>query len=222
MSFTVMEQMVIGAVKGAPVTSSSKTDHFKIRPRAQTPGPGLQSDSENSSRAEYHSGPETDTSEESSAGRKSKGLESFNETDSSGEMALITQAFKEPFSCVPSSRGVARADPTQVGFESTEQSSFDATLSELRTQTPPAQPPVSSSGKLQVKEETAWPHPRRSHEGGVLLQNWLDPFVYLWASRSSSQSLYGLVPYMQAKYLCEDQGHTRDSASPQDRETSQA
>ena len=52
MSYTVMEQMVIGAVRGAPVTSSSRTDHFKIRPRAQTPGPGLQSDSEDSSRAE--------------------------------------------------------------------------------------------------------------------------------------------------------------------------
>ena len=37
MSYTVMEQMVIGAVKGAPVTSSSKTDHFTIRPRVQTP-----------------------------------------------------------------------------------------------------------------------------------------------------------------------------------------
>ena len=160
MSFTVMEQMVIGAVKGAPVTSSSKTDHFKIRPRAQTPGPGLQSDSEDSSRAEYHSGPGTDTSEESSAGRESKGLESFNETDSSGEMAPITEAFKEPFSCVPCSRGVARADPTQVGFEFTEQSSFDATLSELRTQTPPAQPPVSSSGKLPKKK-------RRGHTRGI-------------------------------------------------------
>ena len=152
--------MVIRAVRGAPVTSSSRTDHFRIRPRTQTPGPGLQSDSEDSSRAEYYSGSGTDTSEKSSAGRESRGLDSFNETDSSGEMALISQAFKEPFSCVPSSRGVARADPTQVGFESAEQSSLDATLSELRTQTSPAQPPVSSSGKLPKKK-------RRGHTRGV-------------------------------------------------------
>ena len=125
MSYSTMEQMVIGAVRGAPVTSSPRTDHFKIRPRAQTPGPGLQSDSEDSSRAEYCSGSGTDTSEGFGAGQESRGSESFNETDSSGEMALISRVFKEPFSRVPPSR----ADPTQAGFESTEQSSLDATLS---------------------------------------------------------------------------------------------
>ena len=156
MSYSTMEQMVIGAVRGAPVTSSSRTNHFKIRPRAQTPGPGLQRDSENSSRAEYCSGSGTDTSEGSGAGQESRGSESFNETDSSGEMALISQAFKEPFSCVLPSR----ADPTQAGFESTEQSSLDATLSELRTQSTPAQPLVSSSGKLPKKK-------RRGHTRGV-------------------------------------------------------
>ena len=156
MSYSTMEQMVIGAVRGAPVTSSARTDHFKIRPRAQTPGPGLQSDSEDSSRAEYCSGSGTDTSEGYSAGQESGGLESFNETDSSGEMALISQAFKEPFSCVPPSR----ADPTQAGFESTDQSSLDATLSELRTQTAPAQPLASSSSKLPKKKH-------RGHTRGV-------------------------------------------------------
>ena len=144
--------MVIGAVRRAPVTSSSRTDPFKIRPRAQTPGPGLQSDSEDSSRAGYCSGSGTDTSEGSSAGQESR----RSETDSSGEMALISQAFKEPFSRVPPSR----ADPTQAGFESTEQSSLDATLSELRTQTAPAQPLVSSSGKLPKRK-------RRGHTRGV-------------------------------------------------------
>ena len=156
MSYSTMEQMVIGAVRGAPVTSSPRTDHFKIRPRAQTPGPGLQSDSEDSSRAEYCSVSGTDTSEGSSAGQESRGLESFNETDSSGEKALISQAFKEPFSGVPPSR----ADPTQAGFESTDQSSLDATLSEIRTQTAPAQPLVSSSGKLPKKK-------RRGHIRGI-------------------------------------------------------
>ena len=156
MSYSTMEQMVIGAVRGAPVTSSARTDHFKIRPRAQTPAPGLQSDSEDSSRAEYCSGSGTDTSEGSSAGQESGGLESFNDTDSSGEMALISQAFKEPFSHVPPSR----ADPAQAGFESTDQSSLDATLSELCTQTVPVQPPAPSSSKLPKKK-------RRGHTRGI-------------------------------------------------------
>ena len=39
MSYTAMEQMVIGAVKGAPITSESSIDHFRIRTRAQTPRP---------------------------------------------------------------------------------------------------------------------------------------------------------------------------------------
>ena len=71
-------------------------------------------------------------------------------------MALISQAFKEPFSRVPPSR----ADPTQAGFESTDQSSLDATLSELRTQTAPAQPLVSRYGKLPKKK-------RRGHIRGI-------------------------------------------------------
>ena len=37
MSYTAMEQMVIAAVRGAPITSGSRTDHFKTRSRAQTP-----------------------------------------------------------------------------------------------------------------------------------------------------------------------------------------
>ena len=53
MSYTAVEQMVLGAVRGAPVTSRSRTDHFKIRPRAQTPGPGHQNDSSDS----YHDEP---------------------------------------------------------------------------------------------------------------------------------------------------------------------
>ena len=194
-SYTVMEQMVIEAVRGAPVTSNSRTDRFKIRPRAQIPDPGVQRYSEKSSRAEYYSGPGTDTSEESSAGRESRGFESFNETDSSGEMALISQAFKEPFSCVPSSQEVARADPTQAGFETAEQSSLDATLSELRTQTSPAQPPVSSSDKLPKKK-------RRGHTRGVPMKE--EFFSKIGSTRSfisgPADPLHN--PYMVWCHIC--------------------
>ena len=152
MSFTAMEQMVIGAVRGAPVTSSSRTDHFRVRPRAQTPGPGLHSDSEDSSRSENFPESGTDTSAGSSSGQEDRGLDSSNDTDSSGEMALISQAFKEPFRPASTSRKTTQVDPSQAGFESAEQSSLDATLSELRTQTSPAPPLASSSGKAPKRK----------------------------------------------------------------------
>ena len=152
MSFTAMEQMVIGAVRGAPVTSSSRTDHFRVRPRAQTPGPGLHSDSEDSSRSENFPESGTDTSAGSSSGQEDRGLDSSNVTDSSGEMARISQAFKEPFRPASTPRKATQDDPSQAGFESTDQSSLDATLSELRTQTSPAPPLASSSGKAPKRK----------------------------------------------------------------------
>ena len=152
MSFTAMEQMAIGAVRGAPVTSSSRTDHFRVRSRAQTPGPGLHSDSEDSSRSENFPESGTDTSAESSSGQEDRGLDSSNDTDSSGEMALISQAFKEPFRPASTSRKTTQGDPSQAGFESAEQSSLDATLSELRTQTSPAPPLAPSSGKAPKRK----------------------------------------------------------------------
>ena len=153
MSFTAMEQMVIGAVRGAPVTSSSRTDHFRIRPRAQTPGPGLHSDSDGSLRSENFPESGTDTSVGTSSGQEDRGLDSSNDTDSSGEMALISQAFKEPFRPASTSCGTTQNDPSQAGFESAEQSSLDATLSELRTQTSPTPPLVSSSGKAPRRKQ---------------------------------------------------------------------
>ena len=152
MSFTAMEQMVIGAVRGAPVTSSSRTDHFRVRPRAQTPGHGLHSDSEDSSHSENFPGSGTDTSAGSSSGQEDRGLDSSNDTDSSGEMALISQASKEPFRPASTPRKATEDDPSQAGFESTEQSSLDATLTELRTQTSPAPTLASSSGKAPKRK----------------------------------------------------------------------
>ena len=67
-------------------------------------------------------------------------------------MALISQAFKEPFRPASTSRKSTQDDPSQAGFESAEQSSLDATLSELRTQTSPAPPLASSSGKAPKRK----------------------------------------------------------------------
>ena len=67
-SYETMERMVIGAIKGAPITSESRTGHFKLRQRAQTPGPGQPEESSDSSRDASHSGFGTDTSEDVGTG----------------------------------------------------------------------------------------------------------------------------------------------------------
>ena len=112
MSYTTMEQMIIGAVRGAPVTSMPRTDHFKIRSRAQTHGPGHQSESSDSYHDGAYSGSGTDASEGASTSREDRELDSFNDSDSSAEMALISQAFKEPNSSVPVPYATPVTDPT--------------------------------------------------------------------------------------------------------------
>ena len=147
MSYEAKERMVIGAVKGAPVTSESRTGHFKLRRRAQTPGPGQQEDSSESSQDATHSGFGTDTSEEVSTDREVRELDSFNDSDSPGEMALISRAFKEPSSTVPNTREATNFDPNNEGFESA--------LSKLRDQTTLAERPTPSSRKLPKKKNAA-------------------------------------------------------------------
>ena len=142
-----MEQMVIGAVRGAPITSKPRTDHFKIRSRAQTPGPGHQSESSDSYHDEAFSGSGTDTSGGTSTSREDKELDSFNDSDSSAEMALISQAFKEPKSFVPVTGTAPVIDPTNEGFESAGHSSLDATLSEIRILTTSTEPPIAKCRK---------------------------------------------------------------------------
>ena len=140
MSYETMERMVIGAIKGAPITSVSRTGHFKLQQRAQTPGPGQQEDSSDSSRDASHSGFGTDTSEDVGTGREERELDHFNDSDSSGEMALISQAFKEPCIPTPIARDTLITDSTNEGFESAGRSSLDATLSELRDRPTHAEP----------------------------------------------------------------------------------
>ena len=159
MSYEAMERMVIGAVKGAPVTSESRIGHFKLRRRAQTPGPGQQENSSDS----FQDGTQfvfgTDTSEEVSTDKEVREMDSFNDSDSSGEMILISQAFKESSGTGPATREAVNINPNIEGFESAGQSILDATLSELRDQTTPAEHPVPSSSKQPKK--------KRGHARGV-------------------------------------------------------
>ena len=139
MSYTTMEKLVLGAVKGTPVTTESRTDHFKIRNRAQTPRPRHLSDTCDGTRGNDDSGPGTDSTGELSTEGEDGVFDSYNGSDSSGEMALISQAFEGPkvTEADPVSQGGAEVNLQGEGHESTGQSSLDATLSELRHQETP-------------------------------------------------------------------------------------
>ena len=139
MSYTTMEEMVLGAVRGAPVTAKSRTDHFKIRRRAQTPHPRDLSDSSDGSQSYDNFGSSTDSAGDPNTESEDGVFDSPNETDSSAEMALISQAFKEPnlVEPDPTSQRIVDVSRRDEGHESTGQSSLDATLSELRHQEVP-------------------------------------------------------------------------------------
>ena len=79
-----MEQMVIGAVKGAPVTSRSRTDHFRSQTGAQTPRTRHFKDSGDGTHEEDDSGAGTDTTGEFNTEAGKAVSDSFNESDSSG------------------------------------------------------------------------------------------------------------------------------------------
>ena len=70
-------------------------------------------------------------------------------------MGLISTAFKEPVvtNSVPGGQGGVEADPQSKGFESTEQSSPDATLSELRHQETPGESRPTGTGKAPKRKQ---------------------------------------------------------------------
>ena len=139
MSYTTMEKMALGAVRGAPVTAEYRTDHFKIRHRAQTLHPRDFSDVSDGSQSNDDSGPGTDSTGGPNTESEDGAFDSHNETDSSAEMALISRAFKEPnvVGPDPTSQRAVDVNLQSEGQESTGQSSLDATLSELRHQEAP-------------------------------------------------------------------------------------
>ena len=63
-----------------------------IRSRAQTPGTGHQSESSDSYHDGAYSGSGTDTSEGASTGREDRGLDSFNDSDSSVDFPSLRRA----------------------------------------------------------------------------------------------------------------------------------
>ena len=126
-----MERMVIDAVRGTPTALPSRTSHFQLKRRAQTPGPGAQSDSESDSDL---AGTASDQPESSSD--DSGGASFYEENDSATEMDLITKSFKQTPSR-PLVGGVQADTPSSqqhIGLDAEGSSSQDTTLYEMREQ----------------------------------------------------------------------------------------
>ena len=92
MSYTTIERMILDAVRESPTTAPSRTGHFQIAARAQTPYRYADSDSSDAETggvptvdSEYHN--TTDYGELSDSS-------SFGESDSAGEMALVSATFE--------------------------------------------------------------------------------------------------------------------------------
>ena len=130
-----MERMVIAAVKGTPATAPSRTKHFLIRTRAQTPKP-MQSGNSSSEEVITDPGQDSEACGDFSALLEVGDISMPENSDSSGEMALIADTFRKS---AFENTGTDQQPHLQSGsageaVESAGHSSLDATLSELRDQ----------------------------------------------------------------------------------------
>ena len=151
MSYSTMGKMVVDAVRGKPTVAPSKTSHFLIRNRAQTPGRWDQND-QSSSEAEYDSSADSRALTPTSAG--DTGDSSFEgESDSATEMALISATLGGESQLVQSSQEKDRfaATCTTGGDETTGPSSQETTLLELQQQARGTKAKGSSGRKLSTK-----------------------------------------------------------------------
>ena len=159
MTCTTMEQMVIGVVKGKPATAPSRTGQF--RSRAQTPRP-QQAGSSSSEGFLTDPGQDSEASGDFSALLEVGGISMPEDSDSSGEMALIADSVKR--SSIENTRHAQQSSaPLEIvgrGDESTGQSSLDATLSELREQ-----PSTQKSQKKRPSKKV--PNPKTTLRRGV-------------------------------------------------------
>ena len=130
LTYTTMEKMILDALKGQPTTSQPRTDHFRLRTRAQTPARGDSNDfsfeSESGSELPRHS----------ISGQISDNVTSCEESDGATEMALIAASFAKPVLVGPSTT-TNTARPNVSSSDEVGTSDFtsqDATLSEIREQ----------------------------------------------------------------------------------------
>ena len=158
MSHTNMEQMILDAVRGRPTALPSRTDTFCSRARAATPFRQMESDSSDAEAGTITSG----ESDDQDTQRHVETGDSFSgESDSAGEIALISASYKP---AARTSHTWAETAPMAVNDDQrgqdTDPSSQDATLSEVREQTLSGKSRRNTQAKKSQK-------PKRQSQRGV-------------------------------------------------------
>ena len=180
MSYNTMERMGLDAVKGTPTTVPSRTDQLRLRARASTPfripdsdsSDAAESDAVDNLRIEASDSVESYTLGDISIPEKS---------DSSGEMALISQSFKRSSELVPNPQVQKTATSLLLGKVPEQEcsSSGDATLSEVKRQTLGEEEQMADKGKMP-KKSTRQPQ-RGAPCQKRFCKNWLDPLLQIWS-----------------------------------------
>ena len=159
MTCTTMERMVIGAVKGTPVTAPSRTEKFRTRARTPTPAPNQPAESSSDGfSAELGSGPGSQL--DLSTLQDVSDFPYLEDSDSSTEKALIDQVYSKT---VPENLSTAAQqrqplDSPGEEAETAEKSSLDVTLSEVRDRPPDRK---SRQGVTTTKKGKSKRVPRR-------------------------------------------------------------
>ena len=137
MTCTTMERMVIGAVKGTPVTAPSRTEKFRTRARAPSPGSNRQAGS-SSDELSVDLGSQPSPQLDLSTLQDVSGLSYLEDSDSSMERLLIDRVYNKtaPENLSTASQPGLPHNTTEGETEMQEKSSLDCTLSELRGQSP--------------------------------------------------------------------------------------
>ena len=179
MAFTEkIKKMVLGAVKCAPATAQSRTDHLRSRYRAQTPHPHMDSDT-------CEGGIESESCSELRAPGSSSALAGgdtttcYEESDSAAKMALLAESFQK------STDGAAGKHPTATSIQartaetvtSTEMSCPDETLSAIREEAIEENANIVPKPK-RGQEKTADHTARSPDERGVFAEiGWTRSFI---------------------------------------------
>ena len=137
MTCTTMERMVIGAVKGTPVTAPSRTEKFRTRTRAPSPGSNRQVGS-SSDELSVDLGSQPSPQLDLSTLQDISDLSYLEDSDSSMERLLIDRVYNKtaPENLSTASQPRLPQNTTEGETEMQEKSSLDCTLSELRGQSP--------------------------------------------------------------------------------------
>ena len=149
LTYTTMEKMILDALKGQPTTSQPRTDHFRLRTRAQTPARRDSSDSS------FGSESGSELLDHSASGQIPDNVTSCEESGGATEMALISASFAKPvLGGAPTSVSATRPNVSSSDeMGSSGFTSQDATLSELRDQTrvgkPHEEPPSKRAKKTR-------------------------------------------------------------------------